>query len=62
MRENCGNCLKCLNDPRLGLENPVLMMMVVCLDCGNKRCPKASDHELACSGSNERGQRGSAYD
>lgn len=32
---------------------------VVCPDCGNKRCPKATDHrEWQCSGSNEPGQVG----
>ncbi|WP_233596652.1 hypothetical protein [Citrobacter koseri] len=37
------------------------MRFVVCPDCGNKRCPKASDHRNACTGSNEPGQIGSAY-
>lgn len=35
--------------------------MVHCPDCGNKRCPKASDHKLDCTGSNEPGQAGSVY-
>lgn len=35
--------------------------MVLCPTCGNKRCPKASDHELACTNSNEPGQPGSVY-
>lgn len=35
--------------------------MILCLDCGNKRCPKASDHRLECTGSNEPGQAGSVY-
>jgi hypothetical protein len=35
--------------------------MIVCPDCGNKRCPKASDHRLACTASNEPGQPGSIY-
>lgn len=35
--------------------------MIVCPNCGNKRCPKASDHDLPCSGSNEPGQPGSVY-
>lgn len=35
--------------------------MIVCLECGNKRCPKASDHRLECTGSNEPGQAGSVY-
>ena len=34
---------------------------IVCPDCGNKRCPKATDHTLACTGSNEPGQEGSRY-
>ena len=29
--------------------------------CGNKRCPHHSDHELACTNSNEPGQPGSRY-
>ncbi|BBR05501.1 hypothetical protein [Klebsiella quasipneumoniae] len=37
------------------------MRFVVCPDCGNKRCPRASDHRNACTGSNEPGQEGSAY-
>lgn len=35
--------------------------MIMCPDCGNKRCPKASDHNLACTNSNEPGQPGSVY-
>jgi Zn finger protein HypA/HybF involved in hydrogenase expression len=35
--------------------------VVVCPDCGNKRCPRATNHELECSGSNEPGQKGSIY-
>ena len=34
---------------------------VLCPDCGNKRCPKATDHRNACTGSNEPGQPGSSY-
>ncbi|MCC9359820.1 hypothetical protein [Enterobacter hormaechei] len=34
---------------------------VVCSECGNKRCPHANDHRNACTGSNEPGQKGSAY-
>ena len=36
------------------------MRFVVCPDCGNKRCPKANDHNKTCTGSNEPGQDGSA--
>ncbi len=34
----------------------------VCSECGNKRCPKATDHDNACTGSNEPGQLGSVYE
>jgi hypothetical protein len=34
---------------------------IVCPDCGNKRCPRASHHNHACTGSNEPGQMGSVY-
>lgn len=37
------------------------MRMVLCPECGNKRCPRASNHIYACTGSNEVGQVGSAY-
>jgi len=43
---------------------PVLfsdMRMALCPECGNKRCPRATDHRNACSGSNEVGQPRSAY-
>lgn len=29
-----------------------LTKMIVCPECGNKRCPKAQDHRNACTGSN----------
>lgn len=35
--------------------------MILCPVCGNKRCPHASDHRLACTHSNEPGQPGSVY-
>jgi hypothetical protein len=40
---------------------PSRMEMILCPDCGNKRCPKANDHRNACTGSNDPGQPGSAY-
>jgi hypothetical protein len=36
-------------------------VMIVCADCGNKRCPKATSHKNACTNSNEPGQPGSLY-
>lgn len=35
--------------------------MILCPECGNKRCPRATDHRLHCTGSNEPGQIGSVY-
>ncbi len=43
------------------LMNPIGMPFIVCALCGNKRCPHASDHREACTGSNEPGQPGSIY-
>jgi hypothetical protein len=35
--------------------------MVLCPECGNKRCPKAMHHDHYCTRSNASGQLGSAY-
>lgn len=35
--------------------------MILCPDCGNKRCPRATDHDLPCGQSNDVGQPGSRY-
>lgn len=51
----CG-CWRCI-----GERNEARLRMILCPTCGCKRCPKASDHNLACTGSNEPGQLGSVY-
>lgn len=51
----CG-CHKCIE-----ARGQIAIHMVLCRECGNKRCPHASDHELACTRSNESGQAGSIY-
>jgi len=60
---NCGNCWKCKEEQVNA--NPglifVIQDMTACPECGNKRCPKASDHRNNCTGSNEPGQEGSIY-
>jgi Zn finger protein HypA/HybF involved in hydrogenase expression len=56
----CHRCIK-ENDLRDGAFPLSSTKMVLCHECGNKRCPKASDHRLACTGSNESGQAGSIY-
>jgi hypothetical protein len=40
---------------------PESVYMRLCLSCGNKRCPKASDHNNPCTNSNEPNQEGSIY-
>lgn len=56
----CHECLKDKRDPVSGLSVSALRM-IVCLECGNKRCPKATDHRHACTHSNASGQPGSIY-
>ena len=67
--EFCEGCIRCdefereaigrlTDDPLRGALGRV---MVLCPTCGNKRCPRATDHDYECSGSNEPGQLGSVY-
>jgi hypothetical protein len=35
--------------------------MILCPECGKKRCPRANDHRNECTNSNATGQPGSAY-
>lgn len=60
-RDCCRKCEK----KRMGAEAAQgifpIRLMVCCSICGNKRCPKASDHDLACTGSNDPNQPGSVY-
>lgn len=45
----------------VSMTPPENMRMILCPDCGCKRCPKANDHRHACTDSNDAGQLGSAY-
>lgn len=51
----CYTCMKA-TDP-----NYTISHMIVCSQCGNKRCPHATNHNNACTDSNEPGQPGSRY-
>jgi len=42
--------------------NPKAGWFIVCAECGNKRCPKAKDHDNACTNSNALGQKGSEWE
>ena len=52
--ECCWRCFERYGDPMSPL-------MIGCSECGNKRCPRATSHDRACTGSNEPGQEGSRY-
>jgi len=57
-------CAVCIDSrdpsvPRGSLPREPFAWFTVCAKCGNKRCPHASDHRNACTGSNEPGQQGS---
>ena len=58
-------CHRCIEEKGLtgawGMLPLNSVKMILCPECGNKRCPKASDHRLSCTGSNEPGQPGSVY-
>lgn len=51
------DCRRCFREAG-GFLN---VRMFLCPECGNKRCPKATDHRLDCTNSNEPGQEGSDY-
>lgn len=38
------------------------MRLALCPTCGNKRCPRAHNHTLACTNSNAPGQPGSSWE
>lgn len=61
----CG-CWTCINKRAETITDSYrrltfLSRFIVCPDCGNKRCPKGTNHELACTGSNDAEQPGSRY-
>ena len=49
-------------DLMFGCVDMRLVRYFLCETCGNKRCPRAADHRLACTGSNDPGQLGSLYE
>jgi len=57
---NCRACLRERDERVAGLPAE-MTRMILCSTCRNKRCPHATDHRFACTGSNDPGQEGSAY-
>ena len=56
----CYNCNKNYTESNNTIPF-VMSRMIVCPSCGFKCCPHATDHNLACTNSNEPGQVGSKY-
>ena len=56
----CYNCMEKKIDPTTFMPAS-LNTFIVCPKCGNKRCPRATDHNFECTNSNEPGQAGSRY-
>lgn len=48
-------CRMCLSHFANKEKNPLLNLQffIVCKQCGNKRCPKADNHNFQCTNSNE---------
>ena len=60
-RPQCG-CYECWETWANTFTPPrFLDRMLVCPECGNKRCPKATWHGELCTHSNKPGQEGSRY-
>lgn len=58
---SCG-CYNCMHKIKDKNGWPLTMStFITCPECGNKRCPKSTDHNLKCTNSNEPGQQGSRY-
>lgn len=63
---NC-ECHRCIAEFKLGQQVGFMWLplsstkIILCPLCGCKRCPRASDHDLACTDSNDPGQAGSVY-
>lgn len=60
-------CHRCIREKNLKAPGPLGIplssaKMILCPECGNKRCPKASDHRNNCTDSNDPGQLGSLWE
>ena len=58
----CRKCIKLRDrDKDLFFDKEEHQRMILCPNCGCKRCPKADYHGNQCTDSNESGQVGNAY-
>lgn len=65
--KTCGECRTCkpVTPAHITPDGSLVwgdMRFIVCIICGNKRCPHATDCALECTNSNEPGQKGSCYE
>jgi hypothetical protein len=51
----CGTCRP------IDWKDPSSVRMILCPECGNKRCPKALHHDCICTRSNDTDQEPRAY-
>ena len=58
--EECHHCVTLTTSVRLWPDS-IMHGMLICSQCGCKRCPHATDHRLTCTRSNAPGQPGSLY-
>jgi hypothetical protein len=63
---SCCYCIRCLRNRKVSKEHAPHLpyessRMIVCPNCGNKRCPHASDHTYNCTNSNSLNQEGSIF-
>jgi hypothetical protein len=52
-KDHC-SCYRCLR-----LKGRIVTRMIVCNECGFKRCPHATNHRMPCTASNDPGKPGS---
>lgn len=57
----CYTCIDVQISKRSTFAERLAYPMVLCAQCGAKRCPHATHHDNPCTNSNEPGQKGSRY-
>jgi hypothetical protein len=56
------DCMICFDEAQdRGDIDEFVSVMIVCPECGCKRCPKATWHNNPCTHSNDPGKKGSYY-
>lgn len=65
-RRGFGCCFGCEAKALAEISDPMERLLAprtfAPCECGNKRCPRSNDHRNTCTGSNDVGQKGSAWE